>query len=48
LSLVATWAVSPARRSAWAVYSVSGVAERKFPPSAKKTFARPSCSAWMV
>ena len=48
LSLVETCTVKRQRRSASAVYSVSGVAERKLPPSAKKTFARPSCIAWIA
>src|SRR5216684_255139 len=48
LSLVETCTVSLARRSAPAVYSVSGAAERKFPPRAKKIFALPSWSAWMA
>ena len=44
-SLVETCTVSRQRRSASAVNSVSGVAERKLPPIAKKTFAPPECIA---
>ena len=44
-SFVETCAVNRQRRNAAAVNSVSGVAERKLPPSAKKTLALPSCIA---
>ena len=46
-SFVETCAVKRQRRKAAAVNSVSGVAERKLPPSAKKTRACPSCIAWI-
>ena len=36
------------RRKASAVNSVSGAAERKLPPRAKKTFACPACMARMA
>src|SRR5437588_7035235 len=39
LSFVETCAVKRQRRKASAVYSVSGVAERKLPPNAKNTLA---------
>ncbi len=48
LSLVDTWTVRRARRIAASVASVSGVAETKLPPMAKKTLASPSRSARMA
>ncbi len=47
-SFVDTCTVSRARRMAASVTSVSGEAETKFPPMAKKTFASPSRSARMA
>ena len=47
-SFVETCTVRRQRRSAAAVRSVSGAAERKLPPMAKKTRARPSSIAWMA
>jgi hypothetical protein len=47
LSFVATWAVSAHERSAAAVNSVSGVAERKLPPR-RRTPPPPACIALIV
>jgi hypothetical protein len=48
LSFVDTWTVSPTRRRAASVTSVSGVALTKFPPIAMKNRARPSRIARMA
>ena len=47
-SLVDTWTVNPMFWRAIAVWSVSGAAERKFPPMQKNTSTFPSSMAWMA